>query len=89
MKIGIIGRPELMFNTAKILIENDYEIPLIITATEAPEYKKNAEDFKKLAKKIKFSAYLCTSKINNEITHKFLNKYQDVSLFLAYIMFER
>lgn len=82
MKIGIIGRSELMFNTAKILIDNDYEIPFIITATEAPEYKKNAEDFKKLAKKIN-SGYLCTSKINNEITHKFLNKYQDVSLCLS------
>ena len=52
MKIAIIGRTEILYKTAELLLKNGYEIPVIITAKEAPEYKKTAKDFEKLAKNI-------------------------------------
>jgi methionyl-tRNA formyltransferase len=52
MKIAIIGRTEILYNTAELLLEKGYIIPLIITSKEAPEYTKTAKDFEKLAKKI-------------------------------------
>ena len=52
MKIAIIGRTETLYKVVELLIENGYEIGVIITSKEAPEYKKTAKDFEKLAKKI-------------------------------------
>ena len=52
MKIAIIGRTEILYKTAELLLDNDYDIPVIITAKEAPEYSKTAKDFEELAKKI-------------------------------------
>jgi UDP-4-amino-4-deoxy-L-arabinose formyltransferase/UDP-glucuronic acid dehydrogenase (UDP-4-keto-hexauronic acid decarboxylating) len=52
MKIAIIGRTEVLYKTAELLIDNGYDIPVIITAKEAPEYLKTAKDFEELAKKI-------------------------------------
>jgi len=52
MKIAIIGRTEVLYKTAELLLKNGYEIPVIITAKEAPEYTKTAKDFEELAKKI-------------------------------------
>ena len=51
-RIAIIGRSELLYNTASRLIEKGYEIPLIITAKEAPEYKYTSADFEKLATRV-------------------------------------
>jgi UDP-4-amino-4-deoxy-L-arabinose formyltransferase/UDP-glucuronic acid dehydrogenase (UDP-4-keto-hexauronic acid decarboxylating) len=52
MKIVIIGRTEILYKTTELLLKNGYEIPVIITAKEAPEYTKTAKDFEELAKKI-------------------------------------
>ena len=52
MKIAIIGRTKILYKTAELLLKNGYEIPIIITAKEAPEYTKTAKDFEELAKKI-------------------------------------
>ena len=41
MKIGIIGRTEILYKTCLILEENGYDIQLLITSKEAPEYKDN------------------------------------------------
>ena len=40
MKIGIIGRTEILYKTCLIHEENGYDIQLLITSREAPEYKK-------------------------------------------------
>ena len=40
MKIAIIGRTEILLETAELLLKQGYSIPLVITAKEAPEYKK-------------------------------------------------
>lgn len=49
MKIAIIGRTELLYNTALCLLEHGHSIPIIVTAPAAPEYKKTEKDFKTLA----------------------------------------
>ncbi|WP_431098455.1 methionyl-tRNA formyltransferase [Polaromonas aquatica] len=49
MRVSIIGRTEILFETAKFLRKNGHEIVHIITAKEAPEYTKTAEDFRILA----------------------------------------
>ena len=49
MKISIIGRSELLYNTALLLREAGHDIDCILTAKEAPEYSRKAKDFKDLA----------------------------------------
>ena len=51
MKVAVIGRSEILYRTAELLLGQGYEVPLIVTSKEAPEYSKNVEDFKKLAEK--------------------------------------
>jgi methionyl-tRNA formyltransferase len=63
MKIAIIGRSELLYNVTTLLIEKGYDIPLIITAKEAPEYKIKSKDFENLALKIG-AKFIQTPKIN-------------------------
>ena len=65
MKVAIIGRTSILYNCAKILLDNHYEIPLIITSKEAPEYTINTNDFKKLAEDIG-AKFIYTPKINEE-----------------------
>lgn len=62
MKIAIIGRTEILYETCLLLLDNGYEISLIITHKEAPEYTKTAEDFRELAIKIG-AKYFYTNKI--------------------------
>ena len=50
MYIAIIGRSELMYDTALAAQEHGHDIALIITAKETPEYTKAAADFEALAK---------------------------------------
>lgn len=50
MKIAIIGRSEVLYDTAVMLNGVGHEIVCILTAKEAPEYKRGVEDFKNLAK---------------------------------------
>ena len=64
MNIALIGRSELLYSTAELLLANKHTIKLIVTACESEEYKKTADDFKKLANKIN-AEYLYTSQIND------------------------
>jgi methionyl-tRNA formyltransferase len=50
MKIAIIGRTEILYDTAVLLQEEGHEVVSILTAKEAPEYSRTAADFKTLAK---------------------------------------
>lgn len=63
MKIAIVGRTETLLNTAKLLLKNGFEIPLVITAKAAPEYNIKEEDFENFAKSIG-ADFICTNKIN-------------------------
>lgn len=51
MKIGLIGRTNLLLETGKLLLENGFEIGFIVTSKEAPEYLTTSRDFKDFAKK--------------------------------------
>jgi methionyl-tRNA formyltransferase len=48
-RIAIIGRTEILYKTALQLCKQGHKIALIVTAKEAPEYTKTAEDFRVLA----------------------------------------
>ena len=52
MKIAIIGRTEILYETVKLLLKNGHDIPLLITSKEAPEYTKTVKDFEELAHEI-------------------------------------
>lgn len=65
MKIAIIGRTEVLFETTELLLQSGYEIPLIVTAKEAPEYTRTAQDFELLANKIG-AVFINSAKINSE-----------------------
>lgn len=52
MRVAAIGRTEILYRTIELLTEQGYEVPLIITCKEAPEYKIKAKDFEELASKI-------------------------------------
>jgi UDP-4-amino-4-deoxy-L-arabinose formyltransferase/UDP-glucuronic acid dehydrogenase (UDP-4-keto-hexauronic acid decarboxylating) len=49
MKVAIIGRTEILYDTAVQLRAAGHEIVCILTAKEAPEYLRGAEDFRALA----------------------------------------
>ncbi len=66
MKVAIIGRSEILFHTIELFLKNKFEISIIITSKEAPEYKKTSKDFKNLAKKIK-ARFIYTNKIEKYI----------------------
>ena len=63
MRVAIIGRSELMYETAVRSKAQGHEIALIVTAKEAPEYTKTAEDFEALAKNLNVP-FMKTSKIH-------------------------
>lgn len=66
MKVAIIGRTEILYETALLLIRENYTIPIIITHKEALEYTKKAEDFEILANDIG-AKYIYTAKIKDHI----------------------
>ena len=49
MRVALIGRTEILYETAEVLINNGHSIVVIITAVEAPEYTKKSSDFSGLA----------------------------------------
>jgi methionyl-tRNA formyltransferase len=49
MKVAIIGRTEILYETACRLHAAGHEIVCILTAKEAPEYTRGAEEFRRLA----------------------------------------
>lgn len=62
MRIAIIGRTEVLYETALQLRDQGHEIALIVTAKEAVEYKKTAEDFRAIADAWSVP-YICTARI--------------------------
>jgi len=49
MRIAIIGRTELLYDTALKMHGTGHQIVCILTAKEAPEYTRSAADFRELA----------------------------------------
>jgi UDP-4-amino-4-deoxy-L-arabinose formyltransferase/UDP-glucuronic acid dehydrogenase (UDP-4-keto-hexauronic acid decarboxylating) len=61
MKIAIIGRTEILYETACRLHAAGHEIVCILTAKEAPEYTRGAEDFRQLAEQWRIP-FACSAK---------------------------
>jgi methionyl-tRNA formyltransferase len=53
MKIAIIGRSEVLYETTLLLHNTGHKIVCILTSKEAPEYTRTAADFLELANKLK------------------------------------
>lgn len=51
-RVAIIGRTKAMLETGQRLVEKGYEVPLVITSKEAPEYNITAADFEAFARSI-------------------------------------
>jgi len=51
MRVGIIGRSEILYELAMLLFKEKHEITFVITTKEAPEYSKRPADFQQLAQK--------------------------------------
>jgi len=49
MKVAIIGRSEILYNSALAVRDKGHDIVLIITAEKAPEYTRSPADFQALA----------------------------------------
>lgn len=82
MRIAIIGRSEILYEAALKLHDAGHKILIIITAKESPEYKITAQDFKKLAGKIK-AEFLNTSEININSVNERLIALQPVDLAVS------
>ncbi|MGE5402836.1 MAG: methionyl-tRNA formyltransferase [Ignavibacteriales bacterium] len=82
MNVAIIGRSELMYNTALLLLESGFNIPLIVTAKEAPEYKVSSADFKNLAEKTG-AVFINTAKINEYETYSLLSSLKEISVSVS------
>ena len=50
MRLAIIGRTQILYETAIKLHEEGHQICCIITAEAAPEYSRTERDFEQLAK---------------------------------------
>jgi len=49
MRVAIIGRTEILYDTIQLLLKNGHAITCILTNKEAPEYTKTAADYEALA----------------------------------------
>ncbi|MGI8544095.1 MAG: methionyl-tRNA formyltransferase [Aridibacter sp.] len=86
MKIAIIGRTETLFETALLFLEKGYEIPLIVSAKEAPEYTKTADDFENLASEIN-AVFIKTARISTAGNVKKIRELEkiDIGISMNYI----
>jgi UDP-4-amino-4-deoxy-L-arabinose formyltransferase/UDP-glucuronic acid dehydrogenase (UDP-4-keto-hexauronic acid decarboxylating) len=83
MKIAIIGRTEILYDTIVEVIKKGYEIPLIITAKEAPEYTKTSNDFKHLANEIG-AKFLHAPKLNTQEVKDVIESCGDMDIALSF-----
>ena len=82
MKIALIGRTEILYETARYLINNGHSIVIIITALEAPEYTKTSEDFASLADELGIT-FLCGQKIE-KFEDKLIDAKAEVGVSMNY-----
>jgi methionyl-tRNA formyltransferase len=66
VKIAIIGRTEILYETAVLLHKSGHDIAIIVTSKEAPEYTRQIDDFKGLATEWKVP-FVVSSRISEHI----------------------
>ena len=84
MKIAIIGRTEILLETAELLLKQGYSIPLVITAKEAPEYKKSVQDFRAFSGEIG-ATFIQTPRILNAFDGILKLSPIDISVSMNYV----
>jgi methionyl-tRNA formyltransferase len=82
MRIAIIGRTELLYNIIEQLLAKGHTISCVLTAKEAPEYTKSAEDFKNLADRINVP-FRSSAKIKENLDF-FSNAEADIAVSVNY-----
>ena len=85
MRIGIIGRTEILYEAVELLVNSGYEVCIIFTAKESPEYKKTAEDFKILAKKLNIPYHISAQINKEEYVREFKSLNLDLGISMNYI----
>ncbi len=63
MKIGFIGRSEVIFNSIKLFLKKKIKVGFVYTCKAEDYYKKNESDLKKLCEEHEIN-YFCDTKIN-------------------------
>ncbi len=86
MNIAIIGRGDTLYRAMVHLHENGHTVKLIVTAKEAPEYTKTAEDFREFAEGTG-AAFLLTARINREKNIAFIKNCgpMDIGISVNYV----
>lgn len=70
MKVAIIGRTQILYETTLKLLESGHQVCGIITAKATPEYSRNEKDFKNLAEKLNVP-YFQTNNLNKPEIEEF------------------
>jgi methionyl-tRNA formyltransferase len=65
MKVAVLGRTQLLYESAKAISSNGHQIVLIGTCPAVAEYKKNENDFAELAETLRVP-YFCDAAINSD-----------------------
>jgi methionyl-tRNA formyltransferase len=63
MRVLIIGRTEMLYDTARVLAESQHVICGIVTAPASAEYTRKENDFKRLANELD-CPFLCASRLD-------------------------
>jgi methionyl-tRNA formyltransferase len=82
MRIAIIGRTEILYNTVLQLRDAGHDIVCILTAKEAPEYRRSAEDFRGLAIQLGVP-FICSAKILEQ-QDLLMSVHADISVSINY-----
>lgn len=66
MKFAVLGRSEILYDAAILLLNSGHDITSVISPKEAPEYEKSSENFRGLAKQnsVPFSSKTPPSEIS-------------------------
>ncbi len=84
MKIAIIGRSEVLYESAKALVEVGHEVALIISAKEAPEYTKSLVDFRQLATSLNAEFVHAPNMISTTVVIDALQRLTNLDIGISY-----
>ena len=82
MRVAIIGRSELMYNTALLIAKLGYTIPLVITSKESPEYEVTSDDFERFALSNN-AIFINTARINSSDVVATLNALDKIDIAVS------
>ncbi len=84
MKVAIIGRSELMYETILLSKEAGHDIGIIITAREADEYTRTVKDFERISKELNAGFIVSPSLDRDEVYVALRNAQCDIAISVNY-----